>query len=153
MIWLYVKKEEIWLSPMTKAPTLTEQSKKQLENTKTTQKTSITQRLRTDLGRSVGVTIATQLVWLNRKYHKILRNLIISSNNEIVNQVKHNICPWITSLRVLTYLFDEVNTGLKVHAEVDEFPLNSFLLVLFLFQDEHVVVEKLLQTLVRVVDT
>ena len=51
---------------MTKAPTLTEQSKKQLENTKTTQKTSITQRLRTDLGRSVGVTIATQLVWLNR---------------------------------------------------------------------------------------
>ena len=34
---------------MTKAPTLTEQSKKQLENTKTTQKTSITQRLRTDM--------------------------------------------------------------------------------------------------------
>ena len=30
-----------------------------------TTKTSITQRLRTDLGRSVGVTIATQLVWLN----------------------------------------------------------------------------------------
>ena len=27
-------------------------------------KTSITQRLRTELGRSVGVTIATQLVWL-----------------------------------------------------------------------------------------
>ena len=33
--------------------------------TKTTpQKSSITQRLRTDLGRSVGVTTATQLVWL-----------------------------------------------------------------------------------------
>ena len=29
-------------------------------------KRSITQRLRTDLGRSVGVTTATQLVWLNR---------------------------------------------------------------------------------------
>ena len=29
-------------------------------------KTSITQRLRTDLGRSVGVTTATQLVWLSR---------------------------------------------------------------------------------------
>ena len=29
----------------------------------TPQKRSITQRLRTDLGRSVGVTIATQLVW------------------------------------------------------------------------------------------
>ena len=61
-----VKKEEIWLSPMTKAPTPTEKSKKQRDNTKSPPKTSITQRLRTDLGRSVGVTIATQLVWLNR---------------------------------------------------------------------------------------
>ena len=33
---------------------------------RTPPKTSITQRLRTDLGRSAGVTIATQLVWLNR---------------------------------------------------------------------------------------
>ena len=51
---------------MTKAPTPTEKSKKQRDNTKTPPKTSITQRLRADLGRSVGVTIATQLVWLNR---------------------------------------------------------------------------------------
>ena len=29
-------------------------------------KTSITQQLRTNLGRSVGVTTAIQLVWLNR---------------------------------------------------------------------------------------
>ena len=60
------KKEEIWLSPMTKAPTSTEKSKKQCDNTKTPPKTSITQRLRTDLGRSFGVTIANQLVLLNR---------------------------------------------------------------------------------------
>ena len=53
------KKEEIWLSFMTKAPTATETSKKQRDNTKTPPKTSITQRLRTDLGRSVGVTTAT----------------------------------------------------------------------------------------------
>ena len=33
---------------------------------RTPPKTSITQRLRTHLGRSAGVTIATQLVWLNR---------------------------------------------------------------------------------------
>ena len=33
---------------------------------RTPPKTSITQRLRTDLGRSAGVTIATQLVWLYR---------------------------------------------------------------------------------------
>ena len=38
---------------MTKAPTLTEKSKKHRDNTKTPQKTSITQRLRTDLERSV----------------------------------------------------------------------------------------------------
>ena len=62
----YNKEKEIWLSPMTKAPTPTEQSKKQRDNTQTPPKTSITQRLRTDLRRSVGVTIATKLVWLNR---------------------------------------------------------------------------------------
>ena len=60
------KKEEIWLSPMTKAPIPTEKFKKQRDNTKTPPKTSITQRSRTDLGRSVGVTTATKLVWLNR---------------------------------------------------------------------------------------
>jgi len=41
---------------------------------------------------------------------------------------------------------------LKVHAEVNELPLNAFLFVLFLFQHEHVMVEELLQTLVGVVD-
>ena len=34
------------------------------QHKKMQQKSSITQRLRTDLGRSVGVTTATQLVWL-----------------------------------------------------------------------------------------
>ena len=58
------KKEEIWLSPMIKAPTPTEMSKVQSENTNNATKSSIKQRLRTDLGRSVGVTTATQLVWL-----------------------------------------------------------------------------------------
>ena len=43
------KKKEIWLSPMTKI-------RKPKDNTQTPPKTSITQRLRTDLGRSVGVT-------------------------------------------------------------------------------------------------
>ena len=60
------KREEIWLSPVTKTPTPTEQSKKQRDNIKTPPKTLITQLLRTDLGRSVGVTAVTQLVWLNR---------------------------------------------------------------------------------------
>ena len=46
---------------MTKAPTLTEKPKKQRDNIQTPQKTSITQRYRTNLGRSVGITLATQL--------------------------------------------------------------------------------------------
>ena len=51
---------------MTENRTPTEKPKKQLDNTKAPPKTSITQQLRTDLGRSVGVTTATPLVWLNR---------------------------------------------------------------------------------------
>ena len=50
---------------MTNALTLTEKSEKQRDNIETPPKTSITQRLRTDVGRSVGVTAVTQLVWLN----------------------------------------------------------------------------------------
>ena len=46
---------------MTKAPTPTEMSKGQVTTQTTPQKSSIKQRLRTDLGRSVGVT---KLVWL-----------------------------------------------------------------------------------------
>ena len=49
---------------MTKAPTPTEMPKKQSDNTNNATKSAITQRLRTDLGRAVGVTTATQLVWL-----------------------------------------------------------------------------------------
>ena len=59
------KKEEIRLNPMTKAPTPEKMAKGQSDNTNNATKRSIKQRLRTDLGRSVGVTTATQLVWLN----------------------------------------------------------------------------------------
>ena len=62
-VFIY-KKEEIWPSPMTKAPTPTEMSKGQSDNTNNATKSSIKQQLRTDLGRSVGVTTATQLAWL-----------------------------------------------------------------------------------------
>ena len=49
---------------MTEAPTPTEMSKGQSDNTNNATKNSIKQQLRTDLGRSVGVTTAIQLVWL-----------------------------------------------------------------------------------------
>ena len=45
-------------------PTLTEMSRRQSDNTNTPPKSSITQRLQADLGRSVGVTTPTQLVRL-----------------------------------------------------------------------------------------
>ena len=51
---------------MRKAPTLTEAHKKYLYNIKTPPKTSITQRLWTDLEWSVGVTAVIPLVCLNR---------------------------------------------------------------------------------------
>ena len=64
--WWQDKKEEIWLSPVTNANTSTEKSKNASWQHKKRQHKLITQRLRTDLGRSVGVTTVTPLVWLNR---------------------------------------------------------------------------------------
>jgi len=52
-----------------------------------------------------------------------------------------------------TDLFYEVDALLEIHSEVDELPLDSLLLVFLLLQDEHVVVEELLESLVGVVDT
>ena len=53
----------------------------------------------------------------------------------------------------MTYLLDQIDTGLQIHTEINEVPDDTFLLILLLFQHEHVVVEELLETLVRVVDT
>ena len=52
----------------------------------------------------------------------------------------------------VSHLLNELNGGLQVHTEVNELPVDTFLLVLFLLQYKHVVVEELLQTLVGVVD-
>ena len=49
---------------MTKAPTPTAMSKAQSDDTNNATKSSIKQQLRTDLGRSVGVTTTIELVWL-----------------------------------------------------------------------------------------
>ena len=94
------KKEEIWLSPVTKTPTPTEQSKKQRDNIKTPPKTLITQLLRTDLGRSVGVTAVTQLVWLNR--FTSARN-IKRKQTEILSNTGTSMtyCPLITQTFII----------------------------------------------------
>ena len=53
---------------------------------------------------------------------------------------------------MIHYLLNEVDTGLKIHSKVDEFPLDALLLILLLLEDEHVVVEELLETFICVVD-
>ena len=50
------------------------------------------------------------------------------------------------------YLFNQLNAGSQVHAKVNELPDDTLLLVLFLLQDKHMVVEELLQFLIGEVD-
>ena len=50
------------------------------------------------------------------------------------------------------YLLNKLNAGSQVHTEVNELPDNALLLVLLLLQDEHGVVEELLQFLIGEVD-
>ena len=57
--------EGIRLSHMTKALMPREMSKGQHDNTKTPPKSSITQRLQTDVGRSDGVTTIIKPVWFS----------------------------------------------------------------------------------------
>ena len=50
------------------------------------------------------------------------------------------------------YLFNEVDGWLEVETKVDEGPLDALSFVLLLLEDEHGVVEELLELLVCVVD-
>jgi hypothetical protein len=52
----------------------------------------------------------------------------------------------------MSYLIYKVDGGLQVESEVNELPLDAFPLVLLLLENEHGVVEQLLQLLVGVVD-
>lgn len=53
---------------------------------------------------------------------------------------------------LVLYLFHQLDASLEIHTEIHEDPIDTFLLVLFLFKNEHVMVEKLLQFLVGEVD-
>lgn len=78
---------------------------------------------------------------------------------KIVNNILVYVWPHLRARKIwrwrtwIQYLFNKLNTGSQVHTEVDELPLNTFFLVFFLLEDEHVVVEELLESLVGVVDT
>ena len=52
-----------------------------------------------------------------------------------------------------TYSFNEGDGVLEIKTEIDEDPVDAFPLVLFLLENEHVMVEELLQLLVGQVDT
>ena len=73
---------------MAKAPTPTEMSEGQVTTQTTPQKSSIKQRLRTDLGRSVGVTKATQLVWLTG----LRSHLPTPRNSRVIKRTHLKIC-------------------------------------------------------------
>ena len=51
------------------------------------------------------------------------------------------------------YSFNHLNTSQEIHAEINESPVNTLFLVFFLFKNEHVMVEELLQLFVGEVDT
>ena len=50
------------------------------------------------------------------------------------------------------YLFEELNASLQIHTKINKDPINAFSFVLVLFENEHVMVEELLQLLVAEVD-
>lgn len=52
----------------------------------------------------------------------------------------------------ILYLLQQIDTHLQVHAKIDERPFDTLSVILFLFQNEHVVVEKLLQLFVGKID-
>ena len=62
------------------------------------------------------------------------------------------IYDFLLRIKRFVHLFDEIDASLKVEPEVDEGPLDALPLVLLLLQDEHVVVEILLQFLICEVD-
>jgi len=75
-------------------------------------------------------------------------------NKDFQKLDKLTVCTEFCNLNILQikYLLNECNTSFEIHAEVNELPDDAFLLVLLLLEDEHVMVEELLQTLVGVVD-
>lgn len=50
------------------------------------------------------------------------------------------------------YLLDQIDRRLQIHAEIDEGPRDTLAFILLLLKHEHVVIEVLLQLLVREID-
>jgi hypothetical protein len=50
------------------------------------------------------------------------------------------------------WLFDQFDTSSQIHTKIDGLPVDTFFLVFFLFKDEHMVVEELLEFFVGEID-
>lgn len=74
--------------------------------------------------------------------------MCLETSNELVGGLFGIPC-----LEGRTNLFNQIDTGQQVHTEIDEGPIDTFPLVFFLLQNEHVMVEELLQLLVGEVNT
>ena len=60
---------------------------------------------------------------------------------------------WMGGLDTLVYLFNELNTSGQIHSEINEIPINTLSLILFLLQHKHVMIEKLLQLFICEINT
>lgn len=76
----------------------------------------------------------------------------IRRRNELTKSRTKANCSWNEKKNAYVRVLDELDGGLEVLTEIDVLPFDVLALVLVLFQDEHVVVEELLQLLVCVVD-
>merc|ERR1719414_1561459 len=91
-----------------------------------------------------GLGLAKGLVLAQMLAHHLLQVGFVSGLGDDALFLKHG--------QDAHLLLNQLNGDNQVHTEVDESPLNTLALVLFLLLNEHVVVEELLETLVGVVD-
>lgn len=96
----------------------------------------------------ISFVLLSRLFSALRKFNKIGKPSFTQSNALLRSQTQRARL----SLSGDTDLVNEVDGGLQVQSKVNELPLDALALVLFLLQDEHGVVEQLLQLLVGVVD-
>lgn len=55
-------------------------------------------------------------------------------------------------MEFIKHLFDQIDAGQQIHTEINKLPMNTFSGIFFLFEYEHVMVEKLLQFFIGKVD-
>merc|ERR1719312_1959119 len=91
-----------------------------------------------------GLGLAKGLVLAQVLAHHLLQVGLVSGLGDDALFLKHG--------QDAHLLLNQLNGDDQIHSKINKGPLDTFSLVLFLLQDEHVVVKELLETLVGVVD-